>query len=110
MKKILLIGSLLTVMTAVFTGCGNGKGMNEADEGSYYEEYDYNNGSYDRTDTTSATNNRNSAGDHVDDAIDGAKDAGKDIADGVGDAAKDIIDGFDGKKESDSTKNTNKKR
>mgnify|MGYP006932493735 CR=1 FL=1 len=84
MKKILAICSIFFTLCTSFASCGNNDNDND-------------------TDISSVTDNRivddeknSSAGDYVDDALDGAEDAGEDLLDGITDAADDIVDGVDG--------------
>ena len=99
MKKILAISALSRALPFTLASCGADRN-NTNDDGSYYSSHDYRDNS-----------DRDSAGDHMKDAVDGAKDAGEDIVGGAGDAANDIIDGLDGDVEKDarSTRTTTKR-
>ena len=84
MKKILAISSALLLSTAL-ASCGSDRHDGYVDESAYMRDDD-----------------GHTASDHVNDAIDGVKDAGEDIVEGVGDAAKDVADGLDGRVEGTS--------
>lgn len=115
MKKLLAICSIFFTVCATLTGCGDNNDGHYTDDGngSVTEEY--------TTDKKyESTSDDHSVRERIDDAVDGAGDAGKDIIDGAGDAGKeavdgvkdaadDIMDGLDGEKEHDEEKTTSRK-
>ncbi len=118
MKKLLAICSIFFTVCAALTSCGNNNDGHYTDDGTgIVTEHSTTAKKYEST-----TDRRdNSPKDRLDDAADGAGDAGKDIVSGVGDAGKDlidgaqdavddVIDGLDGEKETDTTTTTSKDR
>ena len=118
MKKLLAICSIFFTVCAALTSCGNNNDGHYTDDGTgIVTEHSTTGKKYEST-----TERRdNSAEDRLDDAADGAGDAGKDIVSGVGDAGKDlidgaqnavddVIDGLDGEKETNTMTTTTKDR
>ena len=108
MKKHLAICSIFFTVCAALTGCGNNNdGHYTDDENGMVTEHSTTDRRYEETTKTTDKTIK----DRLDDAADGAGEAGKDIVSGVGDAGKelingakdavdDVIDGMDGEKAS----------
>ena len=103
MKKILAISSVLALTAAALTGCGSGmehEGEYSTDNGRVVDD------SVRSRVTAIPGDSDHTAREHIDDAVDGAEDAGKDIIEGIGDAASEIVDGLDGRAETKTTATT----
>lgn len=86
MKKLLAICSIFLTVCATFTACGSKNDSSASDrERSTVTD--------DRKDMDK---DRDSAGDRIDDVIDGAGKAGNDIIEGATDAVGDVVDGLTG--------------
>ena len=115
MKKLLAICSIFFSVCATLTSCGDNNDGHYTDNGNGAVIED---GTIEKKDEiTTKKKAKDSIRDRVDDAVDGAGDAGKDIVDGAGDAGKDlidgakdaaddVIDGLDGDKERDAEDST----
>lgn len=118
MKKLLAICSIFFTVCTAFASCGDNNDGHYTDDG--------NGAVVDQTttdrkyeSTTAAT--KSSAKDRLEDAADGAGEAGMDIVSGISGAGKDlidgaqnavddVIDGMDGEKETASATTTSKDR
>ena len=101
MKKFLAITSALALTVAALTSCGSGmkhEGEYSTENGKVVDDNAYS--------RVTELPGDHTAKEHIDDAVDGAGDAGKDIIEGAGDAVSDIIDGLDGRTETRTTATT----